>query len=258
MPAASLAPAVPAGPVTGAAGPDKPVAAAAVTSQPASCAVELDRVVPSSGNLWVAGQQIWLGPVMTGRLIRIWADTQRVHVLAGGHRIKTLPSRLDARDLARLRANGAVLAGAPPLPPPSGRITEIERTVNAPRSAPSPARPPSPSGTGFAGPAAELPGHRSCPLPSPSSGGCPPGRDHDRRPADPSRIAARGQDRRDHHRLQHLPDHRRGWHYPHRAPHHQPRDQTAQGFPLPRPWRARWPMLGRRAPGSHPAGSSAR
>jgi len=79
----------------------------------------------------VAGQQIWLGPPMTGRLIRIWADTQRVHVLAGGHRIKTLPSRLDARDLARLRANGAVPAGAPPLPPPSGGIIEIERTVNA-------------------------------------------------------------------------------------------------------------------------------
>jgi hypothetical protein len=88
-------------------------------------------VVPPSGNLWVAEQQIWLGPAMTGRLIRIWADAQRVHVLAGGHRIKTLPSRLDARDLARLRANGAVRAGAPPLPPASGGIIEIERTVSA-------------------------------------------------------------------------------------------------------------------------------
>jgi hypothetical protein len=93
--------------------------------------VELDRVVPPSGNLWVARQQIWLGPAMAGRLIRIWADTQRVHVLASGHRIKTLPSRLDAKDLARLRANGAVPAGAPPLPPASGGIIEIERTVSA-------------------------------------------------------------------------------------------------------------------------------
>jgi transposase InsO family protein len=127
---ASLAPAGPAEPATGGAG--EPVAAAAAgNSQPASCAVELDRVVPPSGNLWVAGQQIWLGPAMTGRVVRIGADTQRVHVLAGGHRIKTLPSRLDARDLARLRANGAVPAGAPPLPPPSGGIIEIERTVNA-------------------------------------------------------------------------------------------------------------------------------
>jgi len=32
-------------------------------------AVELDRVVPPSGNLWVAGQQIWLGPAMTGRTV---------------------------------------------------------------------------------------------------------------------------------------------------------------------------------------------
>jgi hypothetical protein len=52
-------------------------------------------------------------------------------VLAGGHRIKTLPSRLDVTDLARLRANGAVPAGAPPLPPPSGGVIEIDRTVNA-------------------------------------------------------------------------------------------------------------------------------
>jgi hypothetical protein len=32
---------------------------------------------------------------------------------------------------ARLRANGAVPAGAPPLPPRSGGVIEIERTVNA-------------------------------------------------------------------------------------------------------------------------------
>src|SRR6516165_3001986 len=104
---ASLAPAEP---VTGAAGAGEPLVAAAGSSQQASCAVELDRVVPPSGNLWVAGQQIWLGPAMTGRVVRIWADTQRVHVLAGGHRIKTLPSRLEAGDLARLCAVAAVPA----------------------------------------------------------------------------------------------------------------------------------------------------
>ena len=129
---ASLAPTGPPGPVPSAAGAGAPlVAAAAGILQPARCAVELDRVVPPPGNLQVAGQQIWLGPAMTGRVIRIWADTRRVHVLAAGHRIKTLPSRLDARDLARLAANGAVPAGAPPLPPPSGEIVEVERTVNA-------------------------------------------------------------------------------------------------------------------------------
>ncbi len=129
---ACLAPPGPAGPVTSTAGPGEPLVAAETgNGQPASCAVELDRVVPPSGNLQVAGQQIWFGPAMTGRIIRIWPDTRQVHVLASGHLIKTLPSRLDGRDLARLRAGGAVPAGAPPLPPPSGDVIEIERTVNA-------------------------------------------------------------------------------------------------------------------------------
>jgi transposase InsO family protein len=94
-------------------------------------AVELDRVVPPSGNLWVAGQQIWLGPAMTGRTVRLRAGLSQVHVLLDGHRIKTLPSRLDARDLARLTAAGAQPAGPPPLPPASGDVTEVDRTVNA-------------------------------------------------------------------------------------------------------------------------------
>jgi hypothetical protein len=94
-------------------------------------AVELDRVVPPSGNLWIAGQQVWLGPAMTGRTVRLWAGLSQVHVLLDGHRIKTLPSRLDARDLARLTAAGAQAAGPPPLPPASGEVTEVDRTVNA-------------------------------------------------------------------------------------------------------------------------------
>ena len=44
---------------------------------------------------------------MTGRTVRLWAGLKQVHVLLDGHRIKTLPSRLDARDLARLAAAGA-------------------------------------------------------------------------------------------------------------------------------------------------------
>ena len=94
-------------------------------------AVELDRVVPPSGNLWIAGQQIWLGPAMTGRTVRLWAGLSQVHVLLDGHRIKTLPSRLDARDLARLATAGARPAGPPPLPPAAGDVIEVERTVNA-------------------------------------------------------------------------------------------------------------------------------
>jgi transposase InsO family protein len=94
-------------------------------------AVELDRVVPPSGNLWIAGQQVWLGPAMTGRTVRLWAGLDRVHVLLDGYRVKTLPSRLDARDLSRLAAAGASPAGPPPLPPASGEVIEVERTVNA-------------------------------------------------------------------------------------------------------------------------------
>jgi transposase InsO family protein len=98
---------------------------------PAGRAVELNRMVPPSGNLWVAGQQIWLGPAMAGRIIRLWAGLDRVHVLLDGYRVKTLPSRLDARDLARLAAAGARPAGLPPLPAASGDVIELERTVNA-------------------------------------------------------------------------------------------------------------------------------
>jgi hypothetical protein len=41
------------------------------------------------------------GPALTGRAVRLWAGLDRVHVLLDGYRVKTLPSRLDARDLAR-------------------------------------------------------------------------------------------------------------------------------------------------------------
>jgi len=68
---------------------------------------------------------------MTGRVIRIWADTRRVHLLAGGHQIKTPALPAGRQGPARLRASGAVPAGAPPLPPTSGEIIEVERTVNA-------------------------------------------------------------------------------------------------------------------------------
>ncbi len=93
--------------------------------------MELDRTVPPSGNLWIAGQQFWLGPAMTGRTVRLWAGLDQVHVLVDGHRVKTLSSRLDDRDLARLAAAGARPAGPPPLPPAAGDVTEVDRTVNA-------------------------------------------------------------------------------------------------------------------------------
>jgi hypothetical protein len=60
---------------------------------------------------------------MTGRAVRLWAGLSQVHVLLDGHRIKTLPSRPGARDLARLTASGAQPAGPPPLPPAAGDAT---------------------------------------------------------------------------------------------------------------------------------------
>jgi hypothetical protein len=51
---------------------------------------------------------------MTGRTIRLWAGPDGVHVLLDGHRIKTLPSQLDTRDLAGLAAAGAMPASRHP------------------------------------------------------------------------------------------------------------------------------------------------
>ena len=53
---------------------------------------------------------------MSGRTVRLWAGLDRVHVLLNGYRVKTLPSRLDARDLACLAAAGARPAGPPRFP----------------------------------------------------------------------------------------------------------------------------------------------
>jgi transposase InsO family protein len=94
-------------------------------------AVEADRVVPASGNLQIGGQQVWLGPALSGRQVTLWIDAVSLHVLLDGARIKTLPSRLGAADLARLAADGARPAGPSPLPAGEGAVIEVDRTVNA-------------------------------------------------------------------------------------------------------------------------------
>jgi hypothetical protein len=94
-------------------------------------AVEVDRVVPPSGNLWIGGQQVWLGPALAGRHVTLWADAVSLHVLADGARIKTVPSRLGATELARLAASGARPAGPSPLPTGTAAVLEVDRTVNA-------------------------------------------------------------------------------------------------------------------------------
>jgi len=94
-------------------------------------AVEVDRVVPASGNMWIGGQQVWLGPALSGRQITVWVDAVSLHVLLDGARIKTLPSRLGAAELSRLAAGGARPAGPSPLPAGTGAVIEVDRTVNA-------------------------------------------------------------------------------------------------------------------------------
>jgi transposase InsO family protein len=109
----------------------------AAAPEPASWpdAVEVDRVVPPSGNMWVGGQQFWLSPARAGQTVTLWIDTTTVHLSIDGWRIKTVPSRLSEVDLARLRQADARPAGPPPAGPSPGalaasRCVEVDRLVN--------------------------------------------------------------------------------------------------------------------------------
>jgi transposase InsO family protein len=94
-------------------------------------AVEFDRVVPPSGNLWFARRQFWLGPARAGQTVRFWASVDVIHVTIAGARVKSLRSHLSAADLAQLAQEGAVPAGPPPLPlDRDGAAIEVDRVVN--------------------------------------------------------------------------------------------------------------------------------
>lgn len=99
-------------------------------------AVELERVVPASGNLSLRGQQIWFGPALAGITVTLRIDVNRLHVLIGGGRHKTLPSKLTGRDLRALLASGDARPAAPWADDPglaaeaSGAV-EVDRSVNA-------------------------------------------------------------------------------------------------------------------------------
>jgi transposase InsO family protein len=99
-------------------------------------AIEVDRVVPPSGNMTVGPQQFWLGTSRTGQQVSFWIDTTTVHLSIAGWRIKTVPSRLSAVDLARLRNAGARPAGPPPAGNAPGVLAatscvEVQRLVNS-------------------------------------------------------------------------------------------------------------------------------
>jgi transposase InsO family protein len=103
-------------------------------------AVEFDTVISPSGVLGVlpAVQRIKLGPARAGQLAHVWADEFTVHVLIGGQLVKTVPSCLDAEDLATLKLRGASPAGPPPAAPspakagalPGGTVIEVDRNVD--------------------------------------------------------------------------------------------------------------------------------
>ena len=108
---------------------------------PSGQAVEFETVISPAGVLSVLPrvQRLKLGPALAGQAARVWADEVTVHVTVGGQLIKTVPSSLDAEDLAELRMRGAAPAGPPPAMPaparagtlPAGTVIEVSRTVNA-------------------------------------------------------------------------------------------------------------------------------
>ena len=99
-------------------------------------AIEIERVVPPSGNMTIGPQQFWLGTSRTGQTVSFWIDATTVHMSISGWRIKTVASRLSAVDLARLRNAGARPAGPPPAGPAPGALAatscvEVQRLVSA-------------------------------------------------------------------------------------------------------------------------------
>jgi transposase InsO family protein len=108
-----------------------PRSAAAAVRAYDSGPVEFERVVPPSGNMEATGRQFWLGPRRAGQVITFWADTDVIHLTAGGLRVKSVRSHLSTADLAKLMATGARPAGPPPLPKAEpGAAIEVERVVS--------------------------------------------------------------------------------------------------------------------------------
>jgi transposase InsO family protein len=93
--------------------------------------IEFDKVIPASGNMWVAHRQFWLGPRRAGLVARFWANCDLIHISIAGARVKTLRSHLSVTDLVKLIAQGAVPAGPAPLPGiEDGAALEVERVVS--------------------------------------------------------------------------------------------------------------------------------
>ena len=93
--------------------------------------VEFERVVPPSGNLRSPAGSSGSARTAPGSRVTFWADTDVIHLTAGGPRIKTVRSHLSTADLTRLAATGGRPAGPPPLPPAEpGAAIEVDRIVS--------------------------------------------------------------------------------------------------------------------------------
>ena len=90
-------------------------------------AVEFELVVPPSGNIPVAGQQVWVGRQFAGQTVTIWAGLISIHLVLHGVIFKTVASRLSEIHLHQLLGRGgrpaepapapAALPAGGPLPP---------------------------------------------------------------------------------------------------------------------------------------------
>ena len=95
-------------------------------------AVEVDRVVPPSGNLWVGGQQVWLGPALCRAAGHPLGRCDQPACAAGG--AGSRPCRPGSGPLRPGPAgrHGARPAGPSPLPRRAmAAVIEVDRTVNA-------------------------------------------------------------------------------------------------------------------------------
>jgi hypothetical protein len=85
-------------------------------------AVELDRIVPPSGNFKVCGQQFWAGLHRVGQTVTLWIDTTTVHLSHGGNAPQDPP-------LADLRARSRLEIRAQPLSKPTRGVDYAWRAV---------------------------------------------------------------------------------------------------------------------------------
>ena len=100
--------------------------------------LEVDARVPACGNLGVAGRQVWLGRRLASQTVQVRLDGATMHVSLDGRLLKTLPCRLQPKDLGQGRLAGARPAGPPPASVAahavllgSGDGIEVDRRVNA-------------------------------------------------------------------------------------------------------------------------------